>query len=147
MNHKSIIILLMIFSMLIVDAQNVNHRYSPLKKQKIKNNELAEILGICELVKSEINEEFSCRIFSVLNGPADPGLEMCNRSSYFYISNAFYELPEKYNLFKIGPFYETTKVELISNKNDFELIINHIKNGKTIITYYLIDFHNIKVKI
>jgi hypothetical protein len=125
------------------------HKYSPITEQKIKNTELTELLGIIDLVSSKTNNEYECRLFSVFNGPSDPGYEGCNKSCYYYISNGKIDLPEKYYLFKIGPFYEPTRTELIQDdgNNQLKLIIQHIKNETTLISEYLINFRNItKVK-
>ena len=119
--------------------------YSPVTEQKMNYTVLAELLGNIDLVSSKTNDEFECRLFSVFNGPSDPGYEGCNKSCYYYISNGKYDLPEKYNLFKVGPFYQPIKAELIPEeaKNRLKLIIKHLKNETIVISEYWINFENL----
>jgi hypothetical protein len=127
------------------NCQVNTHKYFPIKEEKITNHELAEILGNCDLISSKINDNYECRVFSVFTGPSDPGYEGCNKSCYYYISNGKYDLPEKYNLFKIGPFYEPINAELIPDdaKNRFKFIIHHIKNDAELSSTYSINFDDI----
>ena len=105
MNQKILILYFLLAFILEGNCQVNLHKYSPVTEQKMNYTVLAELLGNIDLVSSKTNDEFECRLFSVFNGPSDPGYEGCNKSCYYYISNGKYDLPEKYNLFKVGPFY------------------------------------------
>jgi hypothetical protein len=72
---------------------------------KLRDTEMAEVLSLADSTVSLNAEDYQVRAYRVCNGPADGTLEYCNCSHYVYVATGTYDMPQDYQIFRIGPFY------------------------------------------
>lgn len=122
-----------------------NHLVNDSSITKVQNEELAEILSLCHLDTSHLNETFEVRLFRVNNGPGNPDLPYCNSSTNFYICNSMSGLPQDIRLFRIGPFFELESMKFIT-QNDAQhyiLKVSHLISNQKIESRYRIGFDSV----
>lgn len=98
---------------------------------KLQDNEMAEVLSLTDSTVSLSAEDYQARAYRVCNGPADSTLEYCNCSHYVYVATGTYDMPQDYQLFRIGPFYLAEFIVAKgSNKKQSLLAIRHDVRGR-----------------
>lgn len=125
--------------------QEINH-VNDTSITKVLNEELAEILSLCHLDTSHMNNSYELRIFRVENGPGNPDLDYCNSSTNYYVCNSFCGLPSDIRLFKLGPFFELDSMKLITTQKDIEkylLKLFHSISNHRFVSTYGIEFGSI----
>ena len=145
MRRLSFLVVFLILPFLGFCQIKQKQRFATIQNKEIKNAELAEVLGLCELESSKTNNDYECRVFNVCNGPTDAELEYCNCSTNYYLSNIKTDLPTEYKIFKIGPFYEVEKANLENGEKQgtFILTVKHGKNGKKLENKFMVSFKSI----
>jgi hypothetical protein len=73
--------------------------------KKLEDSEFAEVVSLFDTLTEFHTNNYSIRALTACNGPADPELEYCNCSHFIYITTGTYDLPQEYQIFKIGPFF------------------------------------------
>ena len=122
-----------------------NHLVNDILITKVENEELAEVLSLCHLDTSHLNESFEVRLFRVNNGPGNPDLPYCNSSTNFYICNSMCGLPPDIRLFKIGPFFELDSMKFItqSDNQHYILTVRHLISNRSVESLYRIDYESV----
>ena len=145
MRRLSFLLLLSTLPFLGYCQNKHKQRFETIQNKEVKNSELAEILGLCKLEDSKINNDYECRVFNVCNGPTDAELDYCNCSTNYYLSNTTTDLPTEYKIFKVGPFYEveTANLENGEKEGTFILTIKHGKNQVKLANRFLVSFSSV----
>jgi hypothetical protein len=136
---------LLLHQLVFAQIQENNH-IKDISVTKVLNDELAEVLSLCHLDTSLMNNSYELRLFRVENGPGNPDLDYCNSSTNYYLCNSFCGLPSDIRLFKIGPFFELDSMKLITTQKDSEkylLKLFHWLSNHRFVSTYGIEFDSI----
>lgn len=123
-----------------------NNHVNDTSITKVLNEELAEVLSMCHLDTSHMNNSYELRIFRVENGPGNPDLDYCNSSTNYYVCNSFCGLPSDIRLFKLGPFFELDSMKLNTTQKDnqhYLLKLFHSTSNHRVMSTYSIEFDSI----
>lgn len=129
----------------LIDDNKRTFRFQEIGLDKLSNEEFAEVVSTSTDIGRDYNNDYACRIVACCNGPSDPKLEYCNCSTNYYIANGTFDLPNEFNLFKIGPFYsvDTAYISKGESINSFNFTIVHNRDNTLLTSEYIVEFEKI----